>query len=305
MYKITFEDILIFLTVGECLNFSEASRQLYITQPAVTKRIHHLEKELGFSLFHRNSRTVTLTQEGSLLLTKWKPLHTEFLRSIEEIKLQSQKQTKTIHIGILYGMRFETLVFQIADAFQKKHPDMNITIQIYNFKEMNEKAEELDILFTDALEVEHLTDMETAVISEPDMLVALSVDHPLAKKSSLHLKDCSKESFFVFSRETTPAAITYITNACEAIGFTPNIIPVDNIPSQHMCIKMNQGIGIVPEHSTIESDSSIVLKKCKDLNLTLKKVCCWKTNCKHPLISEFVQSILSNQKESSKNKLPY
>ena len=57
-----------FVAVAEHLNFSKASRELKITQPAVTHQIQALEEELNVKLFTRTSRSVSLTQEGVLFL---------------------------------------------------------------------------------------------------------------------------------------------------------------------------------------------------------------------------------------------
>lgn len=57
-----------FVTVAEYLNFSKASQALRITQPAVSHQIQTLEEELGVKLFNRTSKSVSLTQEGTLFL---------------------------------------------------------------------------------------------------------------------------------------------------------------------------------------------------------------------------------------------
>ncbi len=57
-----------FLSVAEHLNFSRASEELKITQPAVSHQIRSLEEELGVKLFRRTSKNVELTPEGMLFL---------------------------------------------------------------------------------------------------------------------------------------------------------------------------------------------------------------------------------------------
>lgn len=57
----------IFYTAAMCGNFSAASRKLFISQPAVSKAILHLEEELGTSLFVRTAKGVRLTETGELL----------------------------------------------------------------------------------------------------------------------------------------------------------------------------------------------------------------------------------------------
>lgn len=60
----------IFYTVGRTGSISQAARELYISQPAITKAIKKLEENLDTVLFKRTSRGVTLTPDGSFLLKK-------------------------------------------------------------------------------------------------------------------------------------------------------------------------------------------------------------------------------------------
>ena len=53
-----------FSTLAAYLNYSKAAKQLYISQPSLSKQISQLEKELGVPLFNRSRHMVALTPEG-------------------------------------------------------------------------------------------------------------------------------------------------------------------------------------------------------------------------------------------------
>ena len=53
-----------FISAAECLNFTRAARECFITQTAMSQHIANMEKELGFQLFRRNNRNVELTPAG-------------------------------------------------------------------------------------------------------------------------------------------------------------------------------------------------------------------------------------------------
>ena len=57
----------VFCQVGQSASFSQAARELYMTQPAVSQAIMQLEQELDIRLFNRTPKGVSLTPEGSLL----------------------------------------------------------------------------------------------------------------------------------------------------------------------------------------------------------------------------------------------
>ena len=65
---INYELYKVFYHVAATLSFSEASRQLYISQSAVSQSIKTLEKKLGQPLFVRSTKRVTLTPAGEVLL---------------------------------------------------------------------------------------------------------------------------------------------------------------------------------------------------------------------------------------------
>ncbi|MCF0120813.1 MAG: LysR family transcriptional regulator, partial [Oscillospiraceae bacterium] len=67
MINISLQQIEYFLTVAECNFFSEAANRLYVSQPAVSKWIGKLEKELGVTLFIRSRDGATLTEKGKYL----------------------------------------------------------------------------------------------------------------------------------------------------------------------------------------------------------------------------------------------
>ena len=78
----TFLEIEAFLKIAQCGSFSAAAEKLYITQPALGRRIRALEEELGYSLFIRNKgvRHVELTRQGRAFVGiahRWQALWNE------------------------------------------------------------------------------------------------------------------------------------------------------------------------------------------------------------------------------------
>lgn len=74
----------VFKAVAEQLSFTKASKLLYISQPAVTKHIHELEKHYGKPLFNRLGSSITLTLEGEILY--------EYARKIIELYTQLEQE---------------------------------------------------------------------------------------------------------------------------------------------------------------------------------------------------------------------
>jgi DNA-binding transcriptional LysR family regulator len=65
-----FDDIRAFVAIAEARSVSRAARALYLTQPAVTRRMQRLESALGVTLCDRTRRPVTLTEAGQTVLER-------------------------------------------------------------------------------------------------------------------------------------------------------------------------------------------------------------------------------------------
>ena len=81
----------IFYTVANAGNISKAAKELYISQPAISKSIQKLEENLGCKLFSRSSRGVVLTDEGQLLYGHVKEKHRTFLHDFEKAQREGKE----------------------------------------------------------------------------------------------------------------------------------------------------------------------------------------------------------------------
>jgi DNA-binding transcriptional LysR family regulator len=63
------EELRSFLVLAEELHFGKAAARLFLSQPALSKRIRRLEERIGGELFARTRRKVTLTEAGRVLLS--------------------------------------------------------------------------------------------------------------------------------------------------------------------------------------------------------------------------------------------
>ena len=83
----------IFYTVANAGNISKAAKELYISQPAISKSIQKLEESLNCKLFSRSSRGVLLTDEGALLYDHVK-------EAFETLNLGEDKLKRSIELGV-------------------------------------------------------------------------------------------------------------------------------------------------------------------------------------------------------------
>jgi len=115
------------LAVARRGSFRAAAAELGMSTSAVSNAIAGLEARLGSRLFHRNTRSVSLTEAGRRFADRITPALMEIRSASEEINAQDQSLTGTLRINASVGaaqMIFEPLVL----AFMRRHPGMTIDI---------------------------------------------------------------------------------------------------------------------------------------------------------------------------------
>ena len=278
MYKISLEEICIFLEVAKCKRFTEASNHLYISQPTVTKWIRCLESELGFQLFIRNSRHVALTPAGKVLLERWGNLRPEFENSIIQAHDISVMNQNALKIGMLYGFDFETLLAYLIPKFEKSEPSVKTDISIYDFNEMKNKIDELDFVFSTDFEIENRNEFSMHRINKIMMYLAVSPQHPLAKREYVTPAEICNETFVVISSHISPNAMPHFEQVFGKYNPSPNLISVENVPSQLLRVIKNEGVAITSRAFLKGHESQMVLLELKNFSLNSYRVCAWKEN---------------------------
>lgn len=118
----------IFNTVAETGNISRAAKELYISQPAISKSITRLEENLGILLFTRTSRGVRLTDEGSQLYEYTKTAFDTLMQGEANLKRINELGIGHIRIGVSTTL-CKYMLLPYLKEFVSSHPHINITIE--------------------------------------------------------------------------------------------------------------------------------------------------------------------------------
>ena len=118
----------IFYEVARCGNISRAAKELYISQPAISKAIGKLEESLGTRLFLRNSRGVQLTPEGNVLFQHVAAAFDSFSRGEKELKRIHDFHIGQLKIGVSNTL-CKYVLLPYLKSFVEKYPHVNITIE--------------------------------------------------------------------------------------------------------------------------------------------------------------------------------
>lgn len=177
-----------FVAVARTLSFSEAARQLYVTQGTLSQQIMLLEDELGSLLFERTSHKVALTEPGMVLL----PLAKNIIQQVEQCKLQLGDLRKALggelNIGMTYS--FSDLITDTVRDFLKTYPGVKLRIYYKTASELYQMMVkgELDVILAFKPVVQH-KDLVSETLFNFDLCAVMRKDHPLSDRKVLTLEE--------------------------------------------------------------------------------------------------------------------
>ena len=184
-----------FLAAAETGSFSKAAEALSYTPSGVNQLVTALEKELGFPVFRRNTKGVTLTENGELLL----PTVREFLRQEDRI-FELSAEMNGLLIGSVTIAAYSSIATHwlpaVISAFQRDYPQIRIKLMEGIWQEVSKWLDDraADIGF---FSYQEGMPYEFIPLAEDPMLALLPRDHPLANAAAYPLENCATDRFIM------------------------------------------------------------------------------------------------------------
>lgn len=282
-----------FISVAEHLNFTEASRQLYVAQPAVSQQIAYLEKKIGVKLFNRTKHSVQLTDAGSVFLKDAREILKKLDESIENAHKAEEGLLGTINIGLL-SVPVRDFLPQLLRKFRRKHPKVNIRLYYYHVGQIIEKlaANELDIAFTLSLGLQTIGGLEYKTLWTQPHCIIMHQDHPLANRTSINIAELAHESFVMLERQESPQGFDLLLAACANHGFSPNLVnQASRIEAVLMMVDAEIGITILPKYLQLQASPTLRFIEIEGDDLQVDVLASWKKMNKNPSLSLFIEEL--------------
>lgn len=252
-----------FITTAELESFSLAADQLYLTQPAISKRIAALEEELGTKLFDRIGRHVSLTEAGRTLLQRARLILQEVEDSRRLISNLSGKVSGKLSIGTSHHIGLHRLP-PVLRRYSADYPDVELDLHF-----MDSEAACRAVLAGDlelgivTLPPEALEGLDTEIIWHDPLAIVVGLDHALAKAKNLNLNQLAEYPAIL------PAQGTYTRELLEQ-AFSPRQLKLKTgmttnyLETIKMMVVVGLGWSLLP-HTML--DDSLAAQKVKGLQL--------------------------------------
>jgi DNA-binding transcriptional LysR family regulator len=187
------------VAVAEHGSLTKAGEELYLSQSAVSQQIRRLEDELGLEVFRRTSRSVELTAEGRVILGYAQRVLAEVDGMHTELDELSGLLSGELRIGGVYPTGPYDLFGLLAD-FRGAHPGVSIHMVESTQDDVIAalRVDDLDCAFA-AVDPDALGDEFAATLLwEEEIVVALAVDHPLAKQRRITLEELAAQDLIAY-----------------------------------------------------------------------------------------------------------
>jgi DNA-binding transcriptional LysR family regulator len=231
-----------FVALADELHFGRAAQRLHIVQPALSKQIAALERELGVRLFDRTNRAVTITAAGSVFYDEVRTI----LHRIEKAA-DAARQTADGELGGLEIGFSEAAMWSILPATLVEHRRRFPQVRFHMWQ--GSSAHQVERLLDGSLDIAfvRMPLHESSLIFEPvrrePFVVTLPEDHRLAGAASVDLAELADEPFVLVARRAEPGYFDQTIALCRSYGFSPRIVEEGNAPNA-ICAMVASGLGI-------------------------------------------------------------
>jgi DNA-binding transcriptional LysR family regulator len=238
------EQLRAFVAVARTRRFTRAARLVGVSQPSLSRRVQHLEKELGAKLLIRSPAGLVLTGAGERFLVQAERALASIDAAIAELDELAGKPRGVVSLGTLPTVGAYALPAVLA-AFRRRHAEVRVRL-IEGFPdELEEKVAggELDLAILN-LPVRRL-DLAAQRLWQEDYVLAVPTGHRLAAlKRAIALPEAAGEPFVVIPNVPATRAIEA---ACDERGVQPSIVlETDNLESVRRMVEQGLGVALIP-----------------------------------------------------------
>lgn len=238
-----------FVTLAECLSFSKASEDLFITQPSLSRHISLLESELGVKLVNRSTRSVELTRAGEELYRDFTRLLQDYGAILEHAKNlaagYSGRITITTPLNWLPGF-LEPVILRFSQQYPKVKVEVTVCEPERGPSLLRDTRSDLAIGFEPEARKSSVVSKK---LFEERLCILMPADHPCAGKSEVSIRELKDERFIVLdldpsvSEAKTAGELLLLRNHVDP----SRMIRVKDLVSIGMTIKQTGALCILME----------------------------------------------------------
>ncbi|MEU8968908.1 LysR family transcriptional regulator [Streptomyces monashensis] len=198
-------DLRYFAAVAEELHFTRAAERLYVSQPALSKQIRALERQLGAELLRRDRHGVALTAAGAALLPHARNVLSAWEAGAAAVEATEAARRSTLVVGMSTSPGRGGLLPAVRSRFTAEHPEVTLRLRQLTWDDPTAGLADggTDVAFV-WLPLPDEERYDWTLVAEEPRLLALPESHPLAARAELDFADLLDEPFLALPESAGP-----------------------------------------------------------------------------------------------------
>ena len=289
-----------FVAVAEELHFGNAARRLHIAQPALSRQVQALEKELLVELLFRNRRRVQITPAGQVFLDRARLI----LARAEEATLAAQRAgggvSGSLNLGFVGSATYDVLP-GVLRAFREtaRYVEMTLsemTVQA-QLEALTEKRIDIGLLRL-PVKTEGLV---FRTISREPLYVALPSSHRFAELPALRLSALAEEPFVLYPDYPQPSWTEFVIGLCQQAGFRPVIVQrTVEIQTTLSLVAAGIGLSIVPQCIGNIMRKDVVFRRLIGVRARTELLVAYRERDPSPVVQTFLKVLWQRVREKTR-----
>jgi LysR family transcriptional regulator, benzoate and cis,cis-muconate-responsive activator of ben and cat genes len=279
-----------FVAVAEAENVTRAATKLHVSQPALSRQIHDLEDEIGFSLLERSAKSVRLTAAGKVFLTEAQAVLQRADEAVKKARAAVGGTQGEIHVGYAPSLTVQILPPMLR-AFQGEFPRVRVSLHDLSSEEMIEQlgTKKLQVALTVRPPAKMLRGLSFVEIARYAIVVAVAPSHPLAKSKAITLQQVAPEPLIGLNRADYPESYVEIKRLFAAVGLKPNFIEEHEGGTGIItAVEAGRGIALVPSSLACIVGTRVKLLPLKPALPPIPVGAVWRKDSETELVKKFV-----------------
>ena len=279
-----------FTAIKEQGNYSRAARSLFITQPALSRHVVEMERELGVKLIERDRHSVALTEPGLRAYKGFKQILRAYDKLAEDIADYKMGLTGRLRIGMLYY----TIRQDFGDTMERfadEYPNVELHRFSYQPQEVYQALaeERIDIGVLPRANYPEADYLRFQDVLTSPLAALMSVRHPLAGRAALSLDDL-RDQTTILLRDDPYSNLTY-NEALARCGFEQrNVVYTDNIDTVPLELQKGRYIYLIPDALTLPGfERELAMVPIQAEGLVVTKSLAWRADNDNPFVPVFLE----------------
>lgn len=279
------------VAVADAGSFTEAAKNLFVAQPALSRKVAQIEREFGTEFFARSGRRVRLTEAGKVFCKRARQVMTEcqrleqdmdqFLQQVEPLRLICTTNGAVSYAGhIVSALREKyrgvAVYVQPSEAGSSFH-------QLLEF--LRQGRSDVLLVFSPETRGEGLEWLEHKAVEAGGLCAFVSRGHPLYGKGSVCAADL-REYTLILPSETAAPALSRATS--KALGNPPHVIFSSSFADFRAKIVTENHVGIMPASSRTIEDPFLRCLDIQDISGGFDLECVWAKGNENPAIKKLL-----------------